>query len=287
MRTHLVTGANSGLGLETVRALAGKNERVIMAVRDLGRGEAARAEILREHPRAVLELEQVDLANLDSVRALGAKQLGLDVLINNAGLGTAPLQRTAEGVYAQFGANHLGHFLLTALLLPRLEKGTDPRVVTVTSGFGRKGKMNLDNLDASQGYSQGTAYMQSKLANTLFGAELDRRLRAKGSPVKSVLAHPGVAATPMQQKPTGWVGIASRAVSALFGRPAANGALPTLEAADGANVRSGEVYGPGKGRTDPARREETWSSMRDLEGARALWERSEQLTKMRFLPPSP
>jgi NAD(P)-dependent dehydrogenase (short-subunit alcohol dehydrogenase family) len=280
MRTHLVTGANSGLGLETVRALAAKNERVIMAVRDLGRGEAARAELLREHPKAVLELEQVDLADLDSVRALGA-------LINHAGLGTAPLRRTAEGVYAQFGANHLGHFLLTALLLPQLEKGTDPRVVTVSSGFGRKGKMNLDNLDASQGYSQGTAYMQSKLANALFGAELDRRLRAKGSPVKSVLAHPGVAATPMQQKPTGWMGVVSRAVSALFGRTAANGALPTIEAADGANVRSGEVYGPGKRKSDPARREEAWPSMRDLEGARALWERSEQLTKARFLPPSP
>src|SRR5690349_15713084 len=108
MRTHLVTGANSGLGLETVRALAAKNERVIMAVRDLGRGEAARAELLREHPKAELELEQVDLADLDSVRALGAKQLGLDVLINNAGLGTAPLRRTAEGVYSQFGANQIG-----------------------------------------------------------------------------------------------------------------------------------------------------------------------------------
>ena len=165
------------------------------------------------------------------MRALGEMKLKLDVLINNAGVGTIPLQKTKEGVYLQFGANHLGHFLLSALLLPQLEAGSEPRIVTVSSGFGRKGTLNLANLDASRGYSQSGAYMQSKLANALFAAELDRRLRASGSPVKSVVAHPGIAATPFQQKPTGIMGVISRTISALFGRPAENGALPTVQAA--------------------------------------------------------
>jgi NAD(P)-dependent dehydrogenase (short-subunit alcohol dehydrogenase family) len=186
-------------------------------------------------------------------------------------------------VYLQFGANHLGHFLLTALLHSRLERATDPRVVTIGSGFGRRGKLDLTNLDASRGYSQGGAYAQSKLANALFAAELDRRLRASGSKVKSVVAHPGVAATPLQQKPTGAMGVLSRTISALFGRPADNGALPTVQAAIGLEVQSGEVYGPGRGKTAPPRREERWPSFDDLEAARALWERSEELTRVKWL----
>ncbi len=283
MRTHLVTGANSGIGLEAVRGLAAKGERVIMAVRDLRRGEAARAEVLAQHPSAQLELEVVDLLELESVRALAARVKKVDVLVNNAGIGTAPLQKTKEGVYSQFGANHLGHFVLTALLLPQLEQGDDPRVVTVSSGFGKKGKLDLTNLDASHGFNQLTAYMQSKLSNALFGAELDRRLRAQGSAVKSVLVHPGVAATGMQQKPTGLMGVMSRLVSTLFARPAANGAMPTVKAALDADVKSGDVYGPGRRLAEPAQKEPAWPSMRDLEGARALWERSEALTGVRFL----
>lgn len=179
MKTHVITGANSGIGFEAVRALARQGERVIMAVRDLSRGEAARAKVLAEVPGAALALERVDLLDLDSVRALAERLVSVDVLINNAGLGTMPLVLTKERVYSQFGANHLGHFLLTALLWPKLEAGRDARVVTVTSGFGKKGVLDLDNLDGSRGYGQGRAYMQSKLANALFGAELDRRLRAR------------------------------------------------------------------------------------------------------------
>jgi len=278
MRTHLVTGANSGIGFETVRALAGRGERVIMAVRDRQRGEAARAKVLTEHPQARIDLELVDLLDLDSVRALASRIDSLDVLINNAGLGTAPLLLTKERVYSQFGANHLGHFLLTTLLLPKLENGTDPRVVTVSSGFGKKGKIDLDNLDAGRGYSQGRAYMQSKLANALFGAELDRRLRARNSKVKSVLVHPGVAATEMQKKPTGLFGVVARLVH-LLASPPQRGARPTIDAAMLDSVSGGEVFGPGKG-DGPAKREETWPSMRDVEGATALWKRSEELTGM-------
>lgn len=280
MRTHLVTGANSGIGLETVRALAGKGERVIMAVRDVGRGEAAKAKVLAEFPSAQLEVERVDLLDLESVRALAERVTSVDVLINNAGLGTAPLSLTKERVYSQFGANHLGHFLLTALLLPKLEKGSDPRVVTVSSGFGKRGTLDLENLDGSRGYGQGRAYMQSKLANALFGAELDRRLRSTGSKVKSLVVHPGVAATEMQKKPTGLMGVLSRVVHALASTPQ-RGARPTVDAATGA-VEGGQVFGPGKG-DGPAKREETWPSMRDVDGGAALWKRSEQLVSVRFL----
>lgn len=271
MRTHLVTGANSGIGLEAVRMLAARGERVIMAVRDLQRGEAARARVLEEFPNAQLELEVVDLLDLDSVRALASRVKSVDVLINNAGLGTAPLSLTKQRVYSQFGANHLGHFLLTELLLPKLENGNDPRVVTVSSGFGKKGKLDLANLDGSRGYGQGRAYMQSKLANALFGAELDRRLRSRSSKVKSLVVHPGVAATEMQKKPTGWMGIASRIVH-FFASTPQKGAQPTVHAAL-ENVVSGEVFGPGG-------REKTWPSMRDVEGAAALWKRSEELVAL-------
>ncbi|MGV3625930.1 MAG: SDR family NAD(P)-dependent oxidoreductase [Archangium sp.] len=277
MRTHLVTGANSGIGLEAVRALASRGQRVIMAVRDASRGEAAKAKVLAEFPAAQLEVERVDLLDLDSVRALAERVTSVDVLINNAGLGTAPLSLTKENVYSQFGANHLGHFLLTALLMPKLERGDDPRVVTVSSGFGKKGKLDLDNLDASRGYGQGRAYMQSKLANAIFGAELDRRLRVRGSKVKSVVVHPGVAATEMQKKPTGLMGVLSRVVHALASPPE-RGAEPTVFAALG-DVQGGEVYGPSK---KGAVRETTWPSMRDVEGGEALWRRSEALAAVRF-----
>jgi NAD(P)-dependent dehydrogenase (short-subunit alcohol dehydrogenase family) len=281
MRTHLVTGANSGVGFETVRALAAKGERVIMVVRDPQRGEAAREVVRREVPAAQLELERVDLLDLDSVRALAERVGSLDVLVNNAGLGAAPFQLTKERVYSQFGANHLGHFLLTALLWPKLEQGNDPRVVTVSSGFGKKGTLDLDNLDGARGYGQGRAYMQSKLANALFGAELDRRLRARGSKVQSVVVHPGVAATEMQKKADGFMGLVGRLVHALASTPQ-RGARPTVDAATLPEVRGGEVYGPGRG-DGPAKREATWPSMLDREGAAALWKRSEELCAVRFL----
>jgi len=283
MTTYLVTGANSGLGLETTRALAARGARIILAVRDLARGQLALDEIARQFPHAKLELHALDLADLASVRALAERDLGVDVLINNAGMGSGPRRLSAQGVVEQFAVNHLGHFALVARMLPALATREAPRIVTVASGFGRKGALDLANLDGSRGYSQGRAYMQSKLANALFAAELDRRLRAHGSRVKSVIAHPGIAATPMQQKPTGVMGVVSRIVSAVLARSAANGALPIVEAATGAAVHSGDVYGPGKGNTDPPRKEPTWPSMTDLEGARALWIRSEQLTGLELL----
>jgi NAD(P)-dependent dehydrogenase (short-subunit alcohol dehydrogenase family) len=283
MTTYLVTGANSGLGLETTRGLAADGARVIMAVRDLAKGHAAREGILSQFPHAQLELQQLNLVDLDSVRALASKDLGVDVLINNAGMGSGPLRRSPEGVTEMFAANHLGHFVLSALMFERLEKSEDPRIVTVSSGFGKNGVLEFENLDGSRGYSELKAYMQSKLANALFGAELDRRLRARGSRVKSVLAHPGVVATEIQQKPTGLMKVVSRLVSALLARPAADGALASLEAARGAAVQSGDVYGPGKRVGMAAVKEPTWPSMRPSEQATTLWTRSEILGRVQFL----
>jgi NAD(P)-dependent dehydrogenase (short-subunit alcohol dehydrogenase family) len=276
MTTFLVTGANSGLGFETTRLLAKEGARVVMAVRDLARGQAALDRLRQELPDARLEVAQVDLLDLSSVRALAARELEVDVLINNAGVGSGPLRLSAQGVVEPFAANHLGHFVLTALMLERLERRADPRVVTVSSGFGKRGTLDFDNLDGSKGYSQGKAYMQSKLANALFGAELDRRLRARGSKVKSIVTHPGIAATEMQQKPTGMMGVAAKLVSLLLAKPPHVGARASVEAAIGSGVQGGEVYGPG-----PVK-EPTWPSMKDLEQARRLWERSETLSGVRF-----
>jgi NAD(P)-dependent dehydrogenase (short-subunit alcohol dehydrogenase family) len=256
---------------------------VVLAVRDRARGEAARRAIDAESPGAQLEVRQLDLADLDAVRAFAEGLDALDVLVNNAGVGTAPLSRTREGVTLQFGANHLGHFLLTALLWPKLLRSTGPRVVTVGSGFGRKGTLRLDNLDASRGYSQGRAYSQSKLANSLFAAELDRRARRLGAPVLSLLAHPGVAATPMQQKPTGLMGVAARLVSAVFARSQQNGALSVIEASTSLTAKGGDIYGPGPGKTDPPRLEPRWPSFDAVDAAKALWARSEALTGTSFL----
>lgn len=284
MTSFLVTGANSGLGLETTRRLAQSGHRVVMAVRTEARGQEARQALLNELPAAQLDVVPLDLVDPDSISRLAARDLGVDVLVLNAGTGGAEKRLTSAGVLEQFAANHLGHFLLTALTFERLALRTDARVVTVGSGFGRKGVLALDNLDGSRGYFSMRAYMQSKLANTLFMAELDRRVRASGRAVKSVLAHPGVAATEMQQKPKGFEGLISRTVSALFGRPAANGAWPTFEAATAPSVESGDVYGPGKGRTDPPLKEAVWAAMRDVEQGRALWARSEALAGVRFAP---
>jgi NAD(P)-dependent dehydrogenase (short-subunit alcohol dehydrogenase family) len=232
-----------------------------------------------------VKLDLADQAQIArAAGALVAARTPLSLLINNAGIMAVPLSRDARGFESQFATNHLGHFLLTQLLLPKLERGEDPRVVTVSSGFGKKGLLDFDNLDAKKGYSQGRAYMQSKLANSLFGAELDRRLRASGSSVKSVIVHPGVAATEMQQKPKGLLGVAARFVARFLARSARNAALPTIEAALGASVQSGEVYGPGKGKTAPALRESTWPSMQDVEQGATLWRRSEELLGMSAAP---
>ncbi|HEX2132485.1 MAG TPA: oxidoreductase [Actinophytocola sp.] len=285
-RTVVVTGANSGLGLETARALGGLGATVIMTARDVDRGERALAELLAEQPGAKLELRQLDLGDLDSVRRFADGVEELDVLVNNAGVMMPPHGRTAQGHELQFGVNHLGHFALTGLLLDKLAQAEeDPRVVTVSSGLHKRGRIHFDDLHGEHGYSRSKYYAQSKLANVVFGLELNRRLRANGLPIKSVLAHPGYAATNLQSTgPTGVGKLLLKVTTRLAAQDAAMGALPQLYAATGADVESGQFWGPdgrGESKGFPTL-VEPLDAARDRELAKRLWDVSEQLTGVRI-----
>lgn len=201
-RVFVVTGANSGLGLATTRAVARRGAHVILAVRDEDKGRRAAAGITAEHPDASLEVRRLDLADLDSVRAFAAVVRAahprLDVLVNNAGVMAPPRSLSPQGHESQFASNHLGHFALTGLLLDLLTPGIDPVVVTVSSANHRKASLFFDDLTGERHYSPMGYYNQSKLANAVFGHALHRRLAEAGSPVRSVLAHPGYTATGLQ-----------------------------------------------------------------------------------------
>ncbi|MFG2502308.1 oxidoreductase [Streptomyces sp. NPDC048441] len=293
-RVFVVTGANSGLGLATTRALARKGAHVILAVRDEAKGRAAVAQITAEIPGADLEVRRVDLADLDSVRdfsdQLHADHARLDVLVNNAGL-MAPPSRTlsAQGYEVQFAANHLGHFALTGLLLDLLEAGDDPRVVTVSSPNHRQATLFFDDLTGEQKYSPMGYYNQSKLANAVFGWQLHQRLTTAGSSIRSVLAHPGYTSTNLQTStPTGMVKF-------LFGRlllPLAQtpdqGALSTLFAATAPGVQGGEFIGPdGMAELRGAPKTvELAPRAADAESGRRLWDLSEEMTSVRFTFPA-
>lgn len=280
LRRVVVTGASGGLGLAATRGLARRGIAVVLAVRDPARGAAARRDLLAELPAADLDVRRLDLADLDSVRAfadaLSADGRPVDALLNNAGIGDARGALSPQGHDLVFATNHLGHFALTGLLLPGLAASTDPRVVTVSSGFYPMGRIDFDRLTS---YPRGRAYTDSKLANTLFGVELERRLRAAGSPVRSLLAHPGVAPTAM---PTGSPSVAARAVGRVLlllqGRSVEAGAAPLVHAlvADlpgGTMVGPGPRRGPVRPRVEPIRRPAD-----DAELARRLWEVSAELT---------
>ncbi|MDX3494918.1 oxidoreductase [Streptomyces turgidiscabies] len=280
-RTAVVTGANSGLGIATVDALARAGAHVVLAVRDPKRGKAAAATV--RGAKGSLEVRRLDLADLASVREFAADWKGdLDLLINNAGVMNIPESRTKDGFETQFGTNHLGHFALTNLLLPYV---TD-RVVTVASTAHKWGgaRIYFDNLDLRGEYAPLAAYGQSKLANLLFTLELQRRLTEAGSPVRALAAHPGWAATNLQGNDANF---ARRAVMRIGNRMVAqdsgSGALPTLYAAvqdlPGASYLGpdgrGEVRGGPTlvGRSQPAS---------DPASARRLWAVSEELTNTAF-----
>jgi NAD(P)-dependent dehydrogenase (short-subunit alcohol dehydrogenase family) len=274
-RTFVVTGANSGLGLRTTAALAAAGARVVMAVRDQTRGEAA----ARSIPGQV-EVRLLDLADLSSIRRFADRWQGdLDVLVNNAGIMAVPKSRTVDGFEQQIGTNHLGHFALTNLLLPAV---TD-RVVTVSSSVHRSGRIDLDDLNwERRRYSRIGAYGQSKLANLLFTLELERRLIADGSPVRALAAHPGYAATNLQSG-FGRVGDqVAQLANRLFAQSDEQGALPTLYAAvadlpgnsyvgpDGRSELRGSpsLVGRSAAASDPDLAKRLWSVSEDLTGVR-------------------
>ncbi|MGP3977703.1 oxidoreductase [Streptomyces sp. 8N114] len=294
-RIFVVTGANSGLGLATTRALARRGGHVVLAVRDEEKGRQAVAEITAGQPDARLEVRHLDLADLDSVRAfvdrLGTDHPRLDVLVNNAGVMAPPRSLSAQGHELQFACNHLGHFALTGLLLDPLTAGRDPRVVTVSSVNHRKARLDFDDLDGEHRYSPMGSYNRSKLANAVFGRELHRRLTAAGSPVRSVLAHPGYTATNLQWgTPTGlWRLLLGRIGNPLLAQTPARGALPQLYAATEPSVAGGQFIGPdgpAELRGAPTRARLS-AAADDAETGRRLWEVSEQLTDVRFVFSAP
>lgn len=251
-RVALVTGANSGLGLETAKALLNKGARVIMACRSLPKGEDVRQVILESNDSTKLDLIELDLADLASVRR-AAEQVEsqysrVDLLINNAGVMATPKTLSKQGLELQFAVNHLGHMALTLKLLPLLAKQHGARVVTVTSGAQYMGRIAWDDLQGIKHYDRWAAYSQSKLANVMFALELDKRMRQTASGIASLLAHPGLARTNLQPKSVAanksWQeGLAYRLMDPMF-QSAAMGSLPQLHAATAPTAQGGEQYGP-------------------------------------------
>jgi NAD(P)-dependent dehydrogenase (short-subunit alcohol dehydrogenase family) len=276
-RTAIVTGANSGIGRAAARALAGAGARVVLAARDTTKGRDAAATM----PGAV-EVRRLDLASLASVRDFAAAWAGdIDLLINNAGVMAPPLTRTADGFELQFGTNHLGHFALTNLLLEHVTG----RVVTVSSTGHRIGSIDFDDLNwERKPYKTWRAYGQSKLANLLFTAELQRRLTAAGSTVLATAAHPGYAATNLQfHSGRRVLDIVSTVGNRLLAQDADAGALPTLYAAV-ADIPGDSFAGPGgfmELRGAPKLVERT-DDAEDTDVARRLWDVSEELTGVHF-----
>ncbi|RJL26538.1 oxidoreductase [Bailinhaonella thermotolerans] len=292
-RVAVVTGANAGLGLIVARELAGHGARTLLACRDVGKGEAAAERIRRDRPGAAVEVARLDLADLGSVREFAADVLargeGLDLLVNNAGVMALPYRRTADGFEMQFGTNHLGHFALTGLLLPALLARPGSRVVTVSSGMHRAGRIDFDDLQSERRYRKWAAYGQSKLANLLFAFELDRRARAAGTGLKSVAAHPGYAATNLQTAGPRMAGSrlmerASALANVLVAQSAEGGALPLLYAATVPGLPSGAYVGPDgpfESRGYP-RIVRTSRAARDEQVASRLWEVSARLTGVTY-----
>jgi NAD(P)-dependent dehydrogenase (short-subunit alcohol dehydrogenase family) len=244
-RIAIVTGANTGIGLETARMLALRGATVILACRNLEKGQVAVERIAAETPNADVSLEQLDLSDLESIEAFAKKFTErhdkLDLLINNAGVMVPPFSHTKQGFELQFGTNHLGHFALTARLFPLLDRTPGSRIVVVSSTAQNFGKIAFDDLSwKTRSYSAFRAYGQSKLANIMFTLELARRLKSAGSHVLVTAAHPGYTATDLQRES----GFVRRVLNPLLAMKAADGALPTLRAAVDPTAESGSYWGP-------------------------------------------
>jgi NAD(P)-dependent dehydrogenase (short-subunit alcohol dehydrogenase family) len=286
-RTALITGT-SGLGLQTAIALTRAGATVIIAGRNDARGAEAVAAVRSAVSGAAVSFELVDLADLASIRALGSRlrdqRTSLDVLVNNAGLMAPPKRReTADGFELQFGTNYLGPFALTHELLPLLQQGADPRVVTVASLSANDGTINLDDLQSRQGYQAVPAYAHSKLADLMFALELQRRSDTHGWGITSIAVHPGLSRTELVANGAGatsLLGRVTKVVLALMGQPADRGALPALFAATSPDALGGHYYGPNgfrelKGTPTEARIPDRAN---DATVAARLWHTSQELT---------
>ena len=297
-RRVVITGANSGIGWETALELARKGAEIILPARSQTKADDAVAHIRREVPQAKLISELLDLADLSSVRAFAARYIerfpgqSLDLLINNAGVMAVPTRETTvDGFERQFGTNYLGPFTLTALLFSSIKPQSGSRIVTVSSSASKWGKLDFENLQSERYYKpMRQAYGQSKLADSVFALELQRRLTAIGSPILSTAAHPGYALTNLQKGGAGEIGfvlqLLSEVLKPIASQDAAHGALPTLFAAIAPEATPGGYYGPDrffelKGHPVPVPIAKT---AQDVSVAKRLWAESERLTGVSFGP---
>ncbi|KUZ91409.1 short-chain dehydrogenase [Burkholderia ubonensis] len=297
-KVAVVTGANSGLGWQFAETLAAKGALVVMGCRDAARATAAADAIRARHPHARVEVAALDLADLASIERfaadIGDRHGRVDILCNNAGVMFLPLRHTRDGFEMQFGTNHLGHFALTGRLLPMLRAARRARVVTMSSGFARGGRLRLDDLRAEQGYNRYLAYCDSKLANLIFAIELQRRFERAALAGISVAAHPGYAATNLQfagpeMDRAPWRAALMRVANRYLAQPADMGALPAIFAATSPDLAGGAYVGPSgwfgaRGLPAPAG---VPRAARDAGAAALLWEASEAATGVRFLSVEP
>lgn len=290
-KVAVVTGANGGLGLEVARELARKGAHVVMAARDAEKAERARAEIRGEIPSSSLELQALDLSSLHTVREASVRILAghrrIDILVNNAGVMAVPERRTVDGFEKQLGVNHLGHFALTALLLPALLRSPEARVVSVTSTGRHLGRaIDPANPHLEGRYGPWRAYGQSKLANVHFALELDRRFRDAGVPARSLVVHPGYVNTDLQARSVRETGGASqrffRAGVRRVGLTPARGALAMLRAATDLAVVGGSFYTPRFVNWGSPVRRPLLGRSRSRVAMTALWEVSERETGIRL-----
>ena len=281
-QVFLVTGANTGIGLETARVMAERGARILLGCRSADKADAAIASIRETASDAQLEHLALDLGDFESIRSAAEsvnREARLDGLINNAGIMMPPLERTAQGFESQFGVNHLGPFALTALLLPVLMATQNARVVNTSSVAHRGGDIDFADINAEKGYNRAKRYGQSKLANLLFSMELQRRLNAADTSVISVACHPGIADTELSRHMPKILMLTAPLVSKFF-NTSPQGAWPTLMAATSAEVAGGDYIGPVKrGETaGPAGMARASRRAQDPELAAKLWDLSIEMT---------
>ena len=290
-KTIIVTGGNSGLGFESVKAFAQKGAKVVLASRSAEKGEKAKADILNEKPKGSVEVELLDMADLESIKKFSErihqKYSQIDVLLNNAGIMTTPFFKTKDGFEGQVGTNHLGHFALTGLLLDLIQKTPNSRVVNVSSAAHKQGKMDFDNFlfENGKGYTPIKAYGRSKLANLLFTFELQRFFETNKIDSISVAAHPGVSQTNLARHLEDKLLFKILyPVFKIMTQNAGMGALPQIRASVDPDIKGGDYYGPSGFNEMKGHPVKVQSNDRshNAEDARQLWEVSEKLTDVHF-----
>ena len=289
----VITGANSGLGLESTKAFAAKGATLVMACRNLNKAEKAKAEVLQQTPNAKLDVMELDNASLDSVRtfaaAFKAKYDRLDILLNNAGVMAIPRTETEDGFEMQLGVNHLAHFALTGLLLDVLTRTPGARVHSVSSSAAFGGSIHFDDLMGEKAYNRWSAYGQSKLANAVFATELDRRLKAAGHDTIANSSHPGLVMTNLQENSLQQSDaplserILYRLIGPLIGQDISMGVLSQLHAATAPAAKGGVFYGPKTFRVRGYPTEQPCNdALNDAAPRQRFWEVSEELTGIQY-----